>query len=68
MLMLPRAQFIQVAIVVGGRNFFCGSVLVVSSICMVDDSSLWFQVAGIMDAILHNTIRLMKKVELGKNF
>uniref|UniRef100_A0A0R0H5U3 Thioredoxin domain-containing protein n=1 Tax=Glycine max TaxID=3847 RepID=A0A0R0H5U3_SOYBN len=27
-----------------------------------------FTVAGIMDAILHNTIRLMKKVELGKNF
>ncbi|KAK7324659.1 hypothetical protein VNO77_28394 [Canavalia gladiata] len=27
-----------------------------------------FTVAGIMDAILHNTIRIMKKVELGKNF
>ncbi|KAI3466221.1 hypothetical protein Pfo_022884 [Paulownia fortunei] len=27
-----------------------------------------FTVAGIMDSILHNTIRLMKKVELGKNF
>ncbi|KAH1222680.1 Protein disulfide-isomerase 5-3 [Glycine max] len=27
-----------------------------------------FTVAGIMDAIFHNTIRLMKKVELGKNF
>jgi len=27
-----------------------------------------FQVAGILDSILHNTIRLMKKVELGKNF
>ncbi|PIN15131.1 COPII vesicle protein [Handroanthus impetiginosus] len=26
-----------------------------------------FTVAGIVDAILHNTIRLMKKVELGKN-
>ncbi|XP_031261995.1 protein disulfide-isomerase 5-3-like [Pistacia vera] len=27
-----------------------------------------FTVAGILDAILHNTIRMMKKVELGKNF
>lgn len=27
-----------------------------------------FQVAGIVDSILHNTIRMMKKVELGKNF
>ncbi|KAK7272439.1 hypothetical protein RJT34_29034 [Clitoria ternatea] len=27
-----------------------------------------FTVAGIMDSILHNTFRLMKKVELGKNF
>ncbi|CAA0840367.1 Protein disulfide-isomerase 5-4 [Striga hermonthica] len=27
-----------------------------------------FTVAGILDAILHNTFRLMKKVELGKNF
>ncbi|XP_071907513.1 protein disulfide isomerase-like 5-4 isoform X1 [Coffea arabica] len=27
-----------------------------------------FTVAGILDAILHNTMRLMKKVELGKNF
>lgn len=26
------------------------------------------QVAGILDALLHNTIRLVKKVELGKNF
>lgn len=27
-----------------------------------------FTVAGIMDSILHNTLRLVKKVELGKNF
>ncbi|XP_039061099.1 protein disulfide isomerase-like 5-4 isoform X2 [Hibiscus syriacus] len=27
-----------------------------------------FTVAGILDSILHNTIRVMKKVELGKNF
>ncbi|XP_047334773.1 protein disulfide isomerase-like 5-4 [Impatiens glandulifera] len=27
-----------------------------------------FTVAGILDAILHNTVRLVKKVELGKNF
>ncbi|KAL0362793.1 UNVERIFIED_CONTAM: protein disulfide isomerase-like 5-4 [Sesamum calycinum] len=27
-----------------------------------------FTVAGILDSILHNTIRLVKKVELGKNF
>ncbi|BAT89920.1 Protein disulfide-isomerase [Vigna angularis] len=27
-----------------------------------------FTVAGILDSILHNTIRMMKKVELGKNF
>lgn len=27
-----------------------------------------FTVAGILDAILHNTVRMMKKVELGKNF
>ncbi|KAL2476256.1 Protein disulfide-isomerase 5-3 [Abeliophyllum distichum] len=27
-----------------------------------------FTVAGILDAVLHNTMRLMKKVELGKNF
>ncbi|PSR95626.1 Protein disulfide isomerase-like [Actinidia chinensis var. chinensis] len=27
-----------------------------------------FTVAGILDSILHNTVRLMKKVELGKNF
>ncbi|XP_062170072.1 protein disulfide-isomerase 5-4-like [Alnus glutinosa] len=27
-----------------------------------------FTVAGIVDSILHNTIRVMKKVELGKNF
>ncbi|PKI67664.1 hypothetical protein CRG98_011877 [Punica granatum] len=27
-----------------------------------------FTVAGILDSVLHNTIRLMKKVELGKNF
>ncbi|XP_057450495.1 protein disulfide-isomerase 5-4-like isoform X3 [Lotus japonicus] len=27
-----------------------------------------FTVAGIMDSILHNTLRMMKKVELGKNF
>lgn len=27
-----------------------------------------FTVAGILDAALHNTIRLMKKVEIGKNF
>lgn len=26
------------------------------------------QVAGIMDSIFHNTMRLVKKVELGKNF
>uniref|UniRef100_A0A6N2KA09 Endoplasmic reticulum vesicle transporter C-terminal domain-containing protein n=1 Tax=Salix viminalis TaxID=40686 RepID=A0A6N2KA09_SALVM len=27
-----------------------------------------FQVAGILDSILHNTFRMIKKVELGKNF
>ncbi|KAK7312891.1 hypothetical protein VNO77_37120 [Canavalia gladiata] len=27
-----------------------------------------FTVAGILDSILHNTIRIVKKVELGKNF
>ncbi|EEF39562.1 protein disulfide isomerase-like 5-4 [Ricinus communis] len=27
-----------------------------------------FTVAGILDSILHHTVRLMKKVELGKNF
>ncbi|KAJ9182722.1 hypothetical protein P3X46_006682 [Hevea brasiliensis] len=27
-----------------------------------------FTVAGILDSILHNTIRMMKKIELGKNF
>ncbi|XP_021807334.1 protein disulfide-isomerase 5-3-like isoform X1 [Prunus avium] len=27
-----------------------------------------FTVAGIVDSILHNTIRMMRKVELGKNF
>ncbi|KAL7131008.1 hypothetical protein ABFS83_13G170400 [Erythranthe nasuta] len=27
-----------------------------------------FTVAGIVDSILHNTIRMMKKVELGKNY
>ncbi|GMP52604.1 hypothetical protein CsSME_00018344 [Camellia sinensis var. sinensis] len=27
-----------------------------------------FTVAGIVDSILHNTLRLMKKIELGKNF
>ncbi|XP_057950768.1 protein disulfide isomerase-like 5-4 [Malania oleifera] len=27
-----------------------------------------FTVAGILDSVLHNTVRLMKKVELGKNF
>ncbi|XP_038690777.1 protein disulfide-isomerase 5-4-like isoform X2 [Tripterygium wilfordii] len=27
-----------------------------------------FTVAGIVDSILHNTIRLMRKIELGKNF
>lgn len=27
-----------------------------------------FTVAGILDSILHNTMRMMKKVELGKNF
>ncbi|KAJ4867887.1 Protein disulfide-isomerase 5-3 [Raphanus sativus] len=27
-----------------------------------------FTVAGIIDSVLHNTIRLIKKVELGKNF
>ncbi|KAE8732171.1 Protein disulfide isomerase-like 5-4 [Hibiscus syriacus] len=27
-----------------------------------------FTVAGILDSIFHNTIRLMKKVEIGKNF
>ncbi|KAL3639938.1 Protein disulfide-isomerase 5-4 [Castilleja foliolosa] len=27
-----------------------------------------FTVAGIVDSILHNTVRFMKKVELGKNF
>ncbi|KAL9403457.1 hypothetical protein Peur_000429 [Populus x canadensis] len=27
-----------------------------------------FTVAGILDSILHNTFRMMKKVELGKNF
>ncbi|XP_028807665.1 protein disulfide-isomerase 5-4 [Neltuma alba] len=27
-----------------------------------------FTVAGILDAILHNTLRIMKKVEIGKNF
>ncbi|CAI0436500.1 unnamed protein product [Linum tenue] len=27
-----------------------------------------FTVAGILDSLLHNTIRLVKKVELGKNF
>ncbi|XP_051125680.1 protein disulfide isomerase-like 5-4 isoform X2 [Andrographis paniculata] len=27
-----------------------------------------FTVAGILDSILHNTLRIMKKVELGKNF
>ncbi|KAK8579136.1 hypothetical protein V6N13_142356 [Hibiscus sabdariffa] len=27
-----------------------------------------FTVAGILDSIFHNTIRMMKKVELGKNF
>ncbi|XP_022879947.1 protein disulfide isomerase-like 5-4 isoform X2 [Olea europaea var. sylvestris] len=27
-----------------------------------------FTVAGIMDSILHNTMRMIKKVELGKNF
>ncbi|KAK1279697.1 Protein disulfide isomerase-like 5-4 [Acorus gramineus] len=27
-----------------------------------------FTVAGILDSILHNTFRLMKKVEIGKNF
>ncbi|KAG0448753.1 hypothetical protein HPP92_027672, partial [Vanilla planifolia] len=27
-----------------------------------------FMVAGILDSILHNTMRLVKKVELGKQF
>ncbi|KAI4333822.1 hypothetical protein L6164_018583 [Bauhinia variegata] len=27
-----------------------------------------FTVAGILDSILHNTVRMMRKVELGKNF
>jgi hypothetical protein len=34
----------------------------------IDYTSFVFQVAGIVDSILHNTIRVMKKVELGKNF
>ncbi|TKY48970.1 disulfide-isomerase 5-4 [Spatholobus suberectus] len=62
----------NVCAIIGGVFTVCisywRSVLVLSSICMVNDTSLWFQVAGIMDSILHNTIRLMKKVELGKNF
>ena len=28
----------------------------------------FFQVAGILDSILHQTMTLMKKIELGKNF
>lgn len=35
---------------------------------IVDCTSFAFQVAGILDSILYNTIKLMKKVELGKNF
>lgn len=27
-----------------------------------------FQVAGILDSILHHSMTLMKKIELGKNF
>ncbi|RYR21281.1 hypothetical protein Ahy_B03g066575 isoform C [Arachis hypogaea] len=27
-----------------------------------------FTVAGIIDSILHNTIKIMKKIEIGKNF
>ena len=46
--------------------FFFGIECIVN--CIVDKSFLWFQVAGIMDSIMHNTIRLMKKIELGKNF
>lgn len=34
----------------------------------IDYTSFVFQVAGILDSILHNTIRMIKKVELGKNF
>ena len=29
---------------------------------------LFHQVAGILDSILHQTMTLMKKIELGKNF
>lgn len=46
---------------------FC-SCLLVSRVLTNFFFRLGLQVAGIMDSILHNTIRMMRKVELGKNF
>lgn len=37
------------------------------SMVISDFTCGFFQVAGILDSIFHNTVRLVKKVELGKN-
>ncbi|KAL7186476.1 hypothetical protein ACSBR2_028261 [Camellia fascicularis] len=38
----------------------------ITSVCAIIGGV--FTVAGILDSVLHNTMRLLKKVELGKNF
>ncbi|XP_047341887.1 protein disulfide isomerase-like 5-4 [Impatiens glandulifera] len=38
----------------------------ITSVCAIIGGV--FTVAGILDSLLHNTIRMMKKVDLGKNF
>lgn len=49
-------------------SFYSSIGLFFSTLFPTETLFWWFQVAGILDSVLHHTIRLMRKVELGKNF
>ncbi|GFP89994.1 protein disulfide-isomerase 5-3 [Phtheirospermum japonicum] len=65
---IPVAKFhfelspMQVLITENSKSFWH----FITSVCAIIGGV--FTVAGIVDSILHNTVRFMKKVELGKNF
>ncbi|KAK3021267.1 hypothetical protein RJ639_047258 [Escallonia herrerae] len=67
-LAIPAAKFhfelspMQVLITENPKSFWH----FITNVCAIIGGV--FTVAGIVDSILHNTLRLVKKVELGKNF
>ncbi|GMH05719.1 hypothetical protein Nepgr_007559 [Nepenthes gracilis] len=65
---IPAAKFhfelspMQVLVTENSKSFWH----FITNVCAIIGGV--FTVAGIMDSVLHNTMRIMKKIELGKNF